>query len=129
MAAAAATHERHYGFNGTYRLAVRRSVFQAPPPASPPANNATAANASASDGGEEEEEEEAFAERTRCLPYHAPSAVVEAALAELEAVRLLGGATVTRDGDPTSPRWGFGYALQVQVAPVWSLKSLQLNPK
>ena len=125
MAAAAATHERHYGFNGTYRLAVRRSVFQAP--ASPPAN-ATAANASASDGGEEEEEE-AFAERTRCLPYHAPSAVVEAALAELEAVRLLGGATVTRDGDPTSPRWGFGYALQVQVAPVWSLKSLQLNPK
>ena len=87
---ASGAHERHHGLNGTYRLAVRL------PPGFAAGLGAV---------GEEEAVEE-----TRCLPYHASAAVVEAALRSLRVVRSLGGATVRREGHGDDPRWGFGYA-------------------
>jgi len=87
--------KRHYGVNGTYRLAVRI-----------PATSA-AASSTVSSHTEEPWDE------TVCLPYHASADEVEAALESLPVVQALGGLTITRDGHEGDPRWGFGYAYRV----------------
>ena len=47
--------------------------------------------------------------RTNCIPYHASESHVEAELEALAPVQALGGVTVTRNGDPLSYRWNYGY--------------------
>jgi len=96
--------KRHYGVNGTYRLAV-----QVPATSAVASSAYYAASSSSSSAGSME----VPWDETVCLPYHASAAEVEAALEALPVVQALGGVTLTRDGNAEDPRWGFGYAYRV----------------